>query len=129
MISPRNLFTCLVCLASCTSQQKEASDNGDSTLVAGAPKSARHEPRSTVDGLIYEIDSALDSQELTLFGKSETIPYWISRFYSQDHLVKSKNDTPHYLIKEVELTEDEYIDIKGECVKRPVLVVLRVLTG
>lgn len=133
MISPRNLWICLVYLAACSSPQKEAAEEVDSAAVVDAnteaPRSVRHRPRIGENGLTFDVDSTLNSKELTIFGKSETVPYWIAKFYSQDRFVKSKNDTPSYSIKSVELTEDEYVDLKGECAKRPVLVAQRVLFG
>lgn len=128
MISPKNLLICLFYLAACTAPKKETTDDADSTVVE-APKSARYEPRSSEDGLTFNIDSSIESQELTIFGKSETIPYWVSKFYSQDHLTQNNNDIPNYSIKSVDLTEDEYSNAKGECVSRLILVVLRVLSG
>src|SRR5689334_4022567 len=101
MIHSRNLLICL-CLAACTSPKNEATekanDKGDSIAV-DVPRAARHEPTSSENGLTFEIDSALYSQELIIFGRNESIPYWITKFYSQDHLIKSKNDTPSYSIK------------------------------
>src|SRR5262249_40881790 len=126
-------LVCLLYLAACASQQKEAAEGVDSTAVVDAgseaPRSVRHRPKIGENGLTFDVDSTLTSMELTIFGKSELVPYWISKFYSQDRFIKSKNDTPSYSIKSVDLIEDEYVDMKGECVKRPVLVAQRVLFG
>jgi hypothetical protein len=131
MISPRKFFICLGLLTACAAPQKESAleaDTPDSPAV-DLPRAAHHLPRVMEDGLTFDVDSAIVSKELTIFGKSETIPYWMSKFYSQDRFVRSKEDTPSYSIKSVDLTEDEYVDIKGECAKRPVLVTQRVLSG
>ncbi|HTH57505.1 MAG TPA: hypothetical protein VL728_15750 [Cyclobacteriaceae bacterium] len=131
MISSRNLVICVVYLAACASPQKESaevSDSEDSATTADAPRSTRHKPTEDENGLTYDIDSSLEPQELTIFGKTEAVSYWISKFYSQDHRINSKIDTlgaPGYLIKSVEMTEREYSDVKGQCVSRPVLLILR----
>lgn len=132
MIFARNLLVCLVYLAACASPKKETAEEsaqeGDS-VEAEISKAARHQPRSSENGLTFEIDSTIYSQELTIFGKSESIPFWMSKFYSQDRLIKNQNDTPSYSIRSVELIENEYSDSKGECMNRPVLVVQRILSG
>ena len=119
-------------LASCTSQKKETTDGDrepEDSIVLETSKKSSYESGPPTGGLTFAIDSSLVSKELTIFGKSESILHWISKLYVQDRFTKSKNDTPNYSIKSVELTEKEYSDVKGDCVSRPVLLVQRVLSG
>lgn len=133
MISPRNFMICLVCLAACTSPKKEAVEEEPTeqkdSIETETPRLSHHDTGPSKAGLTFDIDSSVYSLELKIFGKTESIPFWMSKFYAQDRLVKSKTDTPSYSIKSVVLTEDEYSNVKGECIKRPVLMVQRVLSG
>lgn len=84
---------------------------------------------STEEGLAFDVDPSIKSQELTIFEKTEAATYWLEKIYSPDHLVKSKTDTVKYMIKSVELTDGDYTNAKGKCVSRPVLFVLREKDG
>jgi hypothetical protein len=115
----------LVCLAACSSPKNETADVGDSTKVDSVHATSA---ASASDASTFDVDPSIESNDLTLFGKKESIVYWMKKIYSPDQLVNRKTDTlsgPLYVIKSVELIDNKYTDANGKCVSQPILLVLR----
>jgi hypothetical protein len=89
MISLKNfLIYGLLCLAACSSPKKETAGAVDSTKT----DSVVTKSTGSDEGLAFDVDPSIESQELTIFEKNESVVYWLTRFY-EDHFIDRKKDT------------------------------------
>lgn len=124
MILSKKLLVCsLICLGACTFSKKEKAEAADSTKTDSVAALAV----SSEGGVAFDIESSVASQDLNIFGKNESVVYWMSKLYAPDHLTSKTDTVSAYQIKSVELIDNEYSNAEGKCVSRPVVLVLRYL--
>lgn len=124
MILAKKLLVCgFICLTACTSSKKETDESADSTKTDSVTAQAV----SSEGGVAFDVEVSVASQDLVIFGKSESVVYWLSKLYAPDHLVGKADTVSAYQIKSVELIDNEYSNAEGKCVSRPVVLVLRYL--
>jgi hypothetical protein len=129
MISSKNfLIYGLLCLGSCSSPKKETTEVADSTKTDSTASEVIAVSNDEV-GSTFDIDPTLSGQSFTIYGKSGPIIYWLNKIYRPDHWINLDTGAANYKIKSADLTEDEYSNKEGRCVKRSVLLVQREMPG
>jgi hypothetical protein len=129
MINSKNfLLYGLLCLGACSSPKKETTDVADSTKTDSIASEVTAESNAE-GGSTFDIDPTLSGQSLTIYGKSGPIIYWLNKIYRPDHWINLDTGAANYKIKSADLTEDEYGNKEGRCLKRSVLLVQREMPG